>query len=100
MPRLPVRIFVEETATSQLVFGLWFLLAGLAVGPLIVSLLMRWVGWINRSIGGFVERSYLFAEPGFKVFFSIVLGLIALRGMVLLLVYALAKAGLIQSPWQ
>ena len=90
-------MFVEKTASDQLVSGLFFLAAGLVIAPYVAALLVSVVERMNAS-GPWPEQRDQFLSIG-RYFFTFGAAMFAVLGAVRLAIYMSVKSGLIAAPW-
>jgi hypothetical protein len=90
-------IFVKETSSDQLLVGIFLLLMGLVIVPLVTPKLLALIIWMNGALVG--QAWLLTGARVARYFFTFASVYFALLGTGHLVVYACAKGGLIDSPW-
>lgn len=90
-------LFLEDSPREQLPAGVFFFLGGVVILPAMLSLLMPAVQWMNSA-----WSDAIWSQTGWRWTRGLMVfgcAWIALAGAERLLVFSLAKAGVIGSPW-
>ena len=98
------RLFVESSSGGQLGTGLFFLLSGLIVLPLVGKLMVDFIYGFHRAFQPETTMNVIDTWFGWfftfaRWFFALAGVYVAFYGTALLLAWSFVKAGLVQAPW-